>query len=382
MKRGILVLEDGNFFTGRPFGGPAMAGGEVVFNTSLTGYQEILTDPSYKGQVVTLTTAHVGNYGVNAEDIESATPSAAGLIVRDYHPVPSNWRSNASLHTYLEEAGIPGLSSVDTRALVLHIRSRGVLRGVIRPLPEDTPWIPIAGHLDVLPEPVRHVVEGYVQEAKEVPPMSGLDLASRVTTESPWSYGDETAERHVVAMDFGLKRNIVRQLAQVGCRVTVVPAQTSADAIRALNPDGLLLSNGPGDPEPVQYAVATIRELLGEIPIFGICLGHQLLGLAVGGKTYKMSFGHRGGNHPVRDLDSGRVEITAQNHGFAIDASSLDGREVAITHLNLNDETIAGIRHKRHLAFSVQFHPEASPGPHDSHHLFQQFVDLMERAKR
>ena len=380
MKRGILVLEDGNYFTGRPFGGPATMGGEVVFNTSLTGYQEILTDPSYEGQVVTLTTAHVGNYGVNAEDIESATPSAAGLIVRDYHPTPSNWRSNASLHDYLKGAGIPGLSNVDTRALVLHIRSRGVLRGVIRPVPDDAPWVPIAGQVEALPDAIRGVVEGYVAEAKEVPPMAGLDLASRVTTEAPWEHG--AGDLHVVAMDFGLKRNIARQLARVGCRVTVVPATTSAEAIRALKPDGVLLSNGPGDPEPVQYAVETIRELLGEVPIFGICLGHQLLGLAVGGRTYKMSFGHRGGNHPVRDLDTGRVEITAQNHGFAIDPSSLNGREVAITHLNLNDETIAGIRHKRHPAFSVQFHPEASPGPHDSHHLFQQFVDLMERARR
>jgi len=379
MKRGVLVLEDGNFFTGRLFGGEPSTGGEVVFNTSLTGYQEILTDPSYEGQIVTLTTAHVGNYGVNAEDIESSSPHAAGLVVRDYHPVPSNWRSQKSLHDYLLGSGIPGLSNVDTRALVLHMRAKGVLRGVIRSTPEACGFLPIAGHVS---EEETGELARLLRDVESVPAMSGLDLASRVSVRVPWTAGEDQVGQHVVAMDFGIKQNIVRQLVQLGCRVTVVPAETSRDDILALNPDGVLLSNGPGDPEPVTYAVETIRRLVGEVPIFGICLGHQLLGLALGGRTYKMRFGHRGGNHPVRDLDSGRVEITAQNHGFAIDPSSLNGREVAITHLNLNDETIAGIRHKRFPAFSVQFHPEASPGPHDSHHLFEKFVDLMERAKR
>jgi carbamoyl-phosphate synthase small subunit len=381
---GILVLEDGRFFRGGLFGGLNDGGGEVVFNTSLTGYQEILTDPSYDNQIVVLTTAHVGNYGVNADDVESSRPRASGLIVRDYHPVPSNWRSSKSLGAYLEEARMPGLYGVDTRALVLHLRQAGALRGVIRTFEKDERHtLPLSGSANTLPQDqgLRTTIEGFAEDARNVPAMAGLDLAGGVSTSEMWVSGDPDARHHVVAMDFGIKRNIVRQLVQLGARVTVVPATTSAEQIRALNPDGVLLSNGPGDPEPVTYAVKAIQELLGEVPLFGICLGHQLLGIACGAKTYKLLFGHRGGNHPVRELDRGNIEITAQNHGFALDPSSLNGREVAITHLNLNDDTIAGIRHKRHPAFSVQFHPEASPGPHDSHHLFGRFINMMERNR-
>ena len=379
---GILVLEDGHFFRGKLFGATTgfsvgtRGNGEVVFNTSLTGYQEILTDPSYEGQIVTLTYPHIGNYGVNPEDSESSGLRAAGLIVRDYHPVPSNWRSDQTLGDYLEAAGVPALCGVDTRRLVLHIRDAGALRGVIRPL-EDARSLPIAGRVQADGDPR---VLALVAEAQGQPSMAGLDLAKVVTCKQPWTLGLANAKKHVVAVDFGIKLNIVHQLVASGCRVTVVPALTTGPEILALQPDGVLLSNGPGDPEPVTYAVDMIRFLLGKVPIFGICLGHQLLGLACGGKTYKLTFGHRGGNHPVRDLDTGRVEMTAQNHGFAVAASSLNGREVAITHTNLNDDTVEGLRHKRFPAFSVQFHPEASPGPHDSHHLFQRFQALMERT--
>ena len=384
-KRGVLVLEDGHFFAGVLFGGAVRSQGEVVFNTSSTGYQEILTDPSYEGQIVTLTTAHIGNYGVNAEDVESSHPRAAGLIVRDHHPAPSNWRADRTLDQYLSDAGIPGLSGVDTRALVLHLRDRGVLRGVIRAWPDEAERLPITGASFALEGVSRALIEALVEEGRAVPDMAGLDLASRVTCASAWeepAWSGTARAWRVVALDFGIKRNIVRQLSRLGCDVVVVPAKTTAAEVLAMAPDGVLLSNGPGDPEPVTYAVETIRGLLGKVPVFGICLGHQLLGLALGGKTFKMRFGHRGANHPVRELATGKVEITSQNHGFAIDASSLDGREVSITHLHLNDETIAGIRHKRFPAFSVQYHPEASPGPHDSHYLFGRFVDLMERHRR
>jgi len=388
---GILVLEDGRFFRGGRFGASVSGGGEVVFNTSPTGYQEILTDPSYEGQVVTLTTSHVGNYGVNAEDVESTHPRAAGLIVRDYHPAPSNWRSDRPLGEYLQEAGIPALYGVDTRALVVHIRTAGALRGVIRDhVDSGDNILPLSGVIATpgasLPDDGTPIVEGsaplmaLVDEARGLPSMEGLDLASRVTGDTPWHAGEENARFRVVAMDFGIKRNIVRQLAQLDCHITVVPANTSAEDVLALKPHGVLLSNGPGDPEPVAYAVETIQNLLGRVPLFGICLGHQLMGIACGGATYKLPFGHRGGNHPVRELETGRVEITAQNHGFAIDPSSLDGRQITVTHIHMNDDTIAGIRHRQHPAFSVQFHPEASPGPHDSHHLFRRFISLMERG--
>ncbi len=375
---GILVLEDGYFSRGDLFSSVGQASGEVVFNTSPTGYQEILTDPSYAGQIVVLTTAHVGNYGVNAEDLESSRTRAAGLIVRDYHPTPSNWRANRSLASSLAEAGVAALSGLDTRALVLHLRDTGVLRGVVRALPHALSGLPLAGNLADHP---HDDLSRMVRDASDVPPMAGLDLASRVTCTAPWTAGDASSKLHVVALDFGIKLNIVRQLHHVGCRVTVVPASTPAEQILALEPTGVLLSNGPGDPEPVTYAVETIRALLGRVPIFGTCLGHQLLGLACGGRTYKMRFGHRGGNHPVRALETGRIEITAQNHGFAVEGSSLDGRQVTITHVNLNDDTVEGLRHRRYAAFSVQFHPEASPGPHDSHHLFHRFAQMMERGR-
>ena len=400
---GILVLEDGAYFRGRRFGSTSNSGGEVIFNTSLTGYQEILSDPSYAGQIVVLTCPHIGNYGVNALDVESGRVRVQGLIVRDHHPVPSNWRSDRPLDAWLAEVGAPGLCGVDTRALVLHLRDRGALRGVVRDLEDDA--LPVAGRVSGEGAVDAPAIAAMAREAAALPSMEGRDLASEVSTGEPWSHGTPEADLsgpsgtrpsgpsacgqrrpsapapgfHVVALDFGIKRNIVRQLVDSGCRVTVVPATTGADAVLALRPDGVLLSNGPGDPEPLAGAVATIAALLGRVPIFGICLGHQLLGLACGGRTFKLRFGHHGSNHPVRHIESGRIEITAQNHGFAIDPGSLDGREVTLTHLHLNDDTVAGLRHKRFPACSVQYHPEASPGPHDSHYLFAEFVDAMAR---
>ncbi|MEY3012534.1 MAG: hypothetical protein RIT45_1269 [Pseudomonadota bacterium] len=385
---GVLMLEDGTFFRGTRFGAADGGGGEVVFNTSLTGYQEIVTDPSYAGQMVVLTYPHIGNYGVNAEDVESARIHAAGLIVRDHHPVPSNWRSTATLSEYLAASGTPGLCGVDTRALVGHIRRHGALRGVIRDL-HDADALPLVGRLASatgadadLPAADDARLQRAHAEASALPSMAGQDLARAVTCAAPYTLGEPDAELHVVVVDFGAKKNILRQLLQQGCRLTVVPASTTAEAILAMQPDGVMLSNGPGDPEPVTYAVETIRALVGRIPIFGICLGHQLLGIALGGRTFKLPFGHRGANHPVRDLDTGRVEITSQNHGFAVDPGSLDGSKVALTHLHLNDDTVAGLRHRFTPTFSVQFHPEASPGPHDSHHLFERFGDAMRRWKR
>jgi len=387
---GILVLEDGRFFRGRLFGSVKTAPeagsvqGEVVFNTSFSGYQEILTDPSYAGQIVTFTSPHIGNYGVNAEDVESGRIAAAGLIVRDHHETPSNWRSQRSLGSCLEDAGLTGLSGVDTRALVLHLREIGACRGVVRRLDLGGRRLPLGGQVLVTDEGVDDVarIAALAREAAAQPSMAGQDLASRVTCAAPWQAGDPQATLHVVALDFGIKLNIVRQLQHSGCRVTVVPSRTSAAEILAYRPDGVLLSNGPGDPQAVTYAVVTIRELLAKVPLFGICLGHQLLGLACGGSTFKLKFGHRGSNHPVRDIESGRIEITSQNHGFAVAASSLDGREIVVSHLHLHDDTVAGLRHRRFPAFSVQYHPEASPGPHDSHHLFERFIDAMEHWRR
>ena len=411
---GLLVLEDGHAFVGTLFGAPpgqaeasaaldTPGGGEVVFNTSSTGYQEILTDPSYAGQIVTLTTPHIGNYGTNTDDVESSRIRAAGLIVRDHHPLPSNWRSNRALDDYLVDAGVPGLADVDTRGLVLHTRDFGAKRGVVAALPAIAD---ADGLIDGRPLPLRFVLtddapdaaglrtlrhpslDALLARARAVPSMAGLDLATVVTRgerevlePAPGSEPPD-GTLTVALLDFGAKHNIARQLCALGCRVHVLPAQTDAQTILALDPDGVMLSNGPGDPEPVTYAVQTIRALLGERPIFGICLGHQLLGLACGARTFKLPFGHRGGNHPVRELDTGKVEITAQNHGFALDPSSLNGKTTQITHINLNDETVAGIRHKLHPAFSVQFHPEASPGPHDSHHLFQRFAAIMRRERK
>ncbi len=375
MNSAILALEDGTVFEGSSFGAPAERSGEVVFNTALTGYQEVFTDPSYAGQIVILTNPQIGNYGTSSEDNESARPYIEGLVVREFSAIASNWRSDAEADDFLARHGIPVISGLDTRCLVRHLRTRGVMRGVLSATERD------ANRL--------------VEKARSIPTMSGLDLASRVTTAdryewdkpvdacSPSDLVGRPAEPrfHVVAYDFGIKHNILRRLVQVGCRVTVVPALTAAEDVLALKPDGIFLSNGPGDPEPLTAEIANIRKLIGKKPMFGICLGQQLLGLALGGKTYKLKFGHRGANHPVRNELTKRVEITSHNHGFAVDPDSLKSADVEITHVNLNDETLEGFRHRSHPVFCVQYHPEAAPGPHDSHYLFEDFVKLMEQAR-
>ena len=370
-----LALEDATVYTGISFGATGEVDGEVVFNTSMTGYQEILTDPSYRGQIVTMTCPQIGNYGVNAEDLESERPQLAGFIVRESSRVSSNFRAQGSLQDYLERHGIVGLAEIDTRRLVRHIRSKGAMKGVL--------------------STVDLQEESLIRKAQASPGLVGRDLVREVMpTESrtwqgrlsSWAHltPDVCAQGsgnplHVVAMDFGMKWNIARHLVEEGCRVSIVPGTLTAEEILALAPDGVFLSNGPGDPEPVEYAIRTISQLLGKRPVFGICLGHQLLALACGAKTFKLKFGHRGANQPVLNLETGRVEITAQNHGFAVDASSLP-EDLVVTHRNLNDQTIAGLRHRRVAAFSVQYHPEASAGPHDSRYLFRQFRDLMTRT--
>ncbi len=371
----ILALEDGRVFRGRGFGASSERFGEVVFNTSLSGYQEILTDPSYSGQIVILTYPHIGNYGTNLLDGESTRPYAEGLVVREVSELASNWRSQEEISDFLDGHGIPAISHIDTRALVRHLRKHGAMRGVLSTKPADA--------------------ESLVARAKASPSMVGLDLASRVTTASSYRWnepsphilaGDDgavpAARFHVVAFDYGIKQNILRRLVDVGCHVTVVPAKTSATDVMNLKPDGVFLSNGPGDPEPVDYAAQAVRDLMGRVPIFGICLGHQIIGLALGGKTYKLKFGHHGGNHPILNLETQKVEITAQNHGFAVDPDSLKASEVLLTHKNLNDDTLEGLRHRTMPLFSVQYHPEASPGPHDSAYLFTQFVGMMTEFKK
>jgi carbamoyl-phosphate synthase small subunit len=372
LNSAILALEDGCVFEGSAFGAPTERAGEVVFNTALTGYQEIFTDPSYAGQIVVLTNPQIGNYGTSRLDNEAGKPYIEGLAVREFSHIASNWRSDEEANGFLADSQIPVISGLDTRALVRHLRTRGVMRGVLSSLGKRP--------------------EELVETARRVPSMIGLDLASRVTTPeryewsapvepcSPSEVAGEAAElkRHVVAYDFGIKRNILRRLAHVGCRVTVVPALTSAEDVLALKPDGVFLSNGPGDPEPLEAQVSNIRKLLGKTPVFGICLGHQLMGLACGAKTYKLKFGHRGANHPVRNEITKRVEITSHNHGFAVDPDSLNLNEVDVTHVNLNDQTLEGFRHRKYPAFCVQYHPEAAPGPHDSHYLFDDFVQLMD----
>jgi carbamoyl-phosphate synthase small subunit len=370
-KLATLLLEDGRVFQGRGHGFESEAVGEVVFNTSMTGYQEILTDPSYAGQIVTMTYPLIGNTGINREDIESRKPFLEAFIVRRMSPIPSNWRSSDSLDDYLIENRIPVISDIDTRALVRHIRLKGSMRGIVSRIDHD-------------PVSLLRKVEG-------APQMAGWDLASRVTIDGKYQGGTEalnfiefstladTKARpfHVVAYDFGIKTNILRDLAHCGARVTVVPSATSADEVLALNPEGIFLSNGPGDPEAVDYAIRNVRSLLGKKPIFGICLGHQILGLALGGKTFKLKFGHHGGNQPVLDIQRNKVEITAQNHGFAVDPESLNLNDIDITHINLNDKTVEGMAHRSLQAFSVQYHPEASPGPHDSYYLFEKFFKMM-----
>ncbi|HUO33226.1 MAG TPA: glutamine-hydrolyzing carbamoyl-phosphate synthase small subunit [Bryobacteraceae bacterium] len=371
MPSAILALEDGSVFEGSSFGASAERSGEVVFNTAITGYQEIFTDPSYAGQIVILTNPQIGNYGTNAADNESARPYIEGLVVREFSSITSNWRSDEEARAFLGQRGIPVVSDLDTRALVRHLRTRGVMRGVLSAVESDGAKL--------------------VERARQIPTMAGLDLASRVSTAEPYEWSkpvepcspsELVAARlepryHVVAYDFGIKQNILRRLVQVGCRVTVVPALTSAEDVLAFKPDGVFLSNGPGDPEPLEAQVANVRKLLGKTPVFGICLGHQILGLAVGGRTYKLKFGHRGANHPVINKVTNRVEITSHNHGFAVDPDSLNANDIEITHMNLNDQTLEGFRHRNYPAFCVQYHPEAAPGPHDSHYLFDDFVKLM-----
>lgn len=371
MSQAILALEDGTVFKGRAFGAPVERAGEVVFNTSITGYQEIFTDPSYAGQIVVLTYPQIGNYGANPDDSEAGRPYIEGLVVREFSPVASNWRSQQRADEFLRAHNVPVIAEVDARRLVRLLRNRGVMRGVLSCTEED---------------PAR-----LVEKARSIPSMAGLELATKVSTNRPyaWSEGiqpcspseslSDPAEPgfHVVAYDFGIKRNILRRLTHAGCRVTVVPAVTTAEQVLDLRPDGVFLSNGPGDPEPLQFQAAQVRKLLGRVPVFGICLGHQVLGLAVGGKTYKLKFGHRGANHPVLNRITNRVEITSHNHGFAVDPDSLKDSEVELTHINLNDQTLEGFRLRNAPAFCVQYHPEAAPGPHDSYYLFNDFVKLM-----
>jgi carbamoyl-phosphate synthase small subunit len=373
----LLALEDGTTWPGTALGAIGERAGEVIFNTAMTGYQEVLTDPSYYGQIVVMTAPHIGNTGVNIEDEESVKPWLSGFVVRAASPRVSNWRASASLDAYLREHGVVAISGVDTRALVRHIREAGALRGVIS---------------SADPQPQR-----LIDAARAAPSMEGLDLVPYVTCAEPYHWAEgvgswELGVRdtnpqpltpnsfHVVAYDFGIKRNILRLLAERGCRVTVVPASTPAAEALALKPDGVFLSNGPGDPAAVAYGVKAVRDLLGKTPVFGICLGHQILGLALGGSTYKLRFGHHGGNQPVRFSDTGQVEISSHNHGFAVDPKSLP-EGVEVTHVNLNDDCCEGLRARDLRAFSVQYHPEAAPGPHDASYLFGQFVELMEVEK-
>ncbi|OGL48670.1 MAG: carbamoyl phosphate synthase small subunit [Candidatus Schekmanbacteria bacterium RIFCSPHIGHO2_02_FULL_38_11] len=370
----IICLEDGRHFAGKSFGAEGEAVGEVVFNTSMMGYQEILTDPSYQGQIVLMTYPLIGNYGINYEDVESRRIFLSGFIVKEYCFYPSNFRSETSLGEFLKKADIVGIEGIDTRALTRHIRDKGAQQGIISTLDFD--------------------VESLIKKIKKSPGLIGRDFVKEVTTNSPYSWNEggwdlekgyrknstKKPQRYkVVAYDFGIKHNILRMLVDSGCDVEVVPANTRAEDVLARNPDGVFLSNGPGDPEAVSYAINSTKRLLGKKPIFGICLGHQILGLALGGKTYKLKFGHHGANHPVKELSSGRIEITAQNHGFAVDVDSIS--DAYLTHVNLNDQTVEGMAHKNLPVFSVQYHPEASPGPHDSRYLFKRFVDLMEKYR-
>ncbi|HEY7410409.1 MAG TPA: glutamine-hydrolyzing carbamoyl-phosphate synthase small subunit [Vicinamibacteria bacterium] len=364
-RKAWLALEDGVFFEGKGFGARGVTTGEVVFNTALCGYQEVLTDPSYAGQIVTMTYPHIGNYGVNLEDVESVRPQVAGFVVREVSTRASSWRASGELHRYLEEASVVGISEIDTRALTRHLRTQGAQRGVISTETGDR--------------------EALVRKARGSRSMVGLDLAREVTCEEPYDVRGAVGERpyRVVAYDFGMKQNIGRMLAAAGCEVTVVPATTGAAEVLALRPDGVFLSNGPGDPEPCTYAIEASKELMDrEVPLFGICLGHQILGLACGGKTFKLKFGHRGANHPVKNLRSGQVEVTSQNHGFSVDPALFDKPEFILTHLNLNDGTVEGFRHRDLPVVSVQYHPEASPGPHDSHYLFGDFVSMMAARRK
>lgn len=361
-KPALLVLEDGRAFRGRAWGAAGERSGEVVFNTSMSGYQEVLTDPSYAGQIVCMTYPLIGNYGVNSEDAESARPWVEGFIVREASRTASNWRSEQTLDAYLKEWNIPAIERIDTRSLVRHIRSRGAMRACLSTIDLDE--------------------ENLLAKARNSPAMENRELASLVTCRERYEIRAEGAERfHVVCFDFGVKRNSLTKLARLGCRITVVPAGTSAEEVLGLKPDGVFLSNGPGDPASMNETVRQIRTLTeAQLPTFGICFGHQLLGRAFGAATYKLTFGHRGGNQPVQDLASGAVEITSHNHGFAVDATTLPS-DVEVTHKNLNDNCVEGLRHTRLPVFSVQYHPEAAPGPHDAEHHFRRFIKIMEETK-
>ncbi|MBP9944992.1 MAG: glutamine-hydrolyzing carbamoyl-phosphate synthase small subunit [Vicinamibacteria bacterium] len=361
-----LVLEDGAVFPGLSFGRSGETTGEVVFNTALAGYQEVLTDPSYAGQIVTMTYPHIGNYGVCAHDMESDRAQVTGFVVREIASLDSSYRSEGSLEVWLDQQGIVGICGIDTRALVRHLRTFGAKRGIISNAMSD--------------------VDALVKRARASRDMNGLDLAKEVTTAVAYDFkvpGSVVVPRFkVVAYDFGIKRNILRLLQASGCDVRVVPATTTAAEAMALGPDGVFLSNGPGDPDACTYAIESAKAIMDSgTPLFGICLGHQILGIACGGKTYKLKFGHRGANHPVKDLQTGKVEITSQNHGFALDRSVFENRQFELTHVNLNDDTVEGFRHRELPVISVQYHPESSPGPHDSRHLFAGFVDMMEKKK-
>ncbi|MFP4379924.1 MAG: glutamine-hydrolyzing carbamoyl-phosphate synthase small subunit [Candidatus Sumerlaeia bacterium] len=363
------MLEDGIWFEGYAFGAEGETGGEVVFNTSMTGYQEIVTDPSYSGQMVTMTYPLIGNYGANEEDQESAKPQVAALIVREISSLYSNYRAGFSLDDYFKKNNVMGFTGIDTRTLVIHIRNHGAKNGFLSTEDMD--------------------LDSLLKKAKAVPSMKGLDLAQNVSCKENFDYSgsrrglpdDGRQTLKVVAYDLGIKHNILDLMRAEGFDVTVVPARTPAEDVLAMNPDGVFISNGPGDPEPCTYAIEATRKILGKKPLFGICLGHQIMGLAFGGKTYKLKFGHRGANHPVRDESTGRIEITSQNHGFCVDGDSIDTDKIEITHWNLNDMTVEGLRHKEHPAFCVQYHPEASPGPHDASYLFPRFREMIEANK-
>jgi carbamoyl-phosphate synthase small subunit len=388
-RKATLALADGRYYHGVSFGAEGETMGEVVFNTSMTGYQEILTDPSYEGQLVAMTYPQIGNVGVNADDVESRQPFMKGFIVKEYTPEPSNWRASEPLHEYMKRYGIIGIQGVDTRSLVRHLRDQGSQEAIISTFDNDP--------------------RALAAKAKASPGLVGRDLVRNVTCSEAYEWNEgmwylETGYKRrelgtritkgrrkrtgsfrapnfaVVAYDYGIKFNILRNLAEAGCRVKVVPAATPAEDVLSMNPDGIFLSNGPGDPDAVPYAKENVRRLIGKKPIFGICLGHQIMGLALGGKTYKLKFGHHGGNQPVMDLTTRKVEITAQNHGFAVDADSLKGA-AEVTHLNLNDNTVEGLAHRELPIFSVQYHPESSPGPHDANYLFRRFVEMMEKYK-
>ncbi len=375
-KTAKLALENGKVFVGVAFGAQGETSGEVVFNTSMTGYQEILTDPSYRGQIVTMTYTQIGNYGVNEEDVESGQPQMAGFIVRENSRIASNFRATGSLTDYLARHGIVGIAEIDTRMLVRQLRDQGAMKGVISTTDLDDASL--------------------IRKAKASPGLVGRDLVREVLPKQPvqwqqrlsqwWHLNPPPAEvtghdrPHLVALDYGMKWNIARHLAEMGCDVTILPGTASYEDVMLHQPDGVFLSNGPGDPEPLTYAIETIRRLLGEVPIFGICLGHQLMALACGARTFKLKFGHRGANQPVQNLETLKVEITSQNHGFAVEPTSLPST-LTVTHLNLNDNTIAGLRHNVHAAFSVQYHPEASAGPHDSEYLFRQFLRMIDEHR-